>query len=377
MNVDAQNLSWAPKRVLMSTDAVGGVWQYSVHLAHCLIQRGSEVLLVSLGPRPSEEQKQQVRSIPGLRVIETGFALEWMPHPWEDIDRSGEWLLSLENEFRPDVIHLNGYCYGALPWQAPTLVVAHSCVYSWWKAVHNEGPGPEWHEYKARVTFGLEKCCAIVAPSAFMADAIASEYEIARDKIEVIHNAPRLTGMRKAAKQPFALAAGRFWDPAKNLELLAGIAPRLQWQLRIAGTANQETPESRDSAGCYLGALPYEAVLKQFQRATLFLHPALYEPFGLAVLEAACAGCCLVLSDIASLRELWRDAAVFIDPRDPEQWVFEVNKIIRDFELRESLARAASLRSRHYQPHNMLQRYLKIYEALHEGIRSGANGVAA
>ena len=43
---------------------------------------------------------------------------------------------------------------------------------------------------------------------------------------------------------------------------------------------------------------------------------ARYEPFGLAVLEAAQAGCALVLSDIPTFRELWNGAAQFVPPGD-------------------------------------------------------------
>jgi glycosyltransferase involved in cell wall biosynthesis len=49
----------------------------------------------------------------------------------------------------------------------------------------------------------------------------------------------------------------------------------------------------------------------------VFAAPARYEPFGLAILEAARAGCSRVLGDIPSLRELWDGAARFVDPGDP------------------------------------------------------------
>ncbi len=53
--------------------------------------------------------------------------------------------------------------------------------------------------------------------------------------------------------------------------------------------------------------------------AAIFAHPARYEPFGLAVLEAAMAGCALVLGDIPTLRELWDGAAVFVAPGRPDR----------------------------------------------------------
>jgi hypothetical protein len=31
-----------------------------------------------------------------LELFEGGYALEWMPDAWEDVDAAGQWLLALE-----------------------------------------------------------------------------------------------------------------------------------------------------------------------------------------------------------------------------------------------------------------------------------------
>lgn len=377
MSVEPAEPAAAPRLVLMTTDAVGGVWQYSLHLASALAQHGTEILLVTFGPKPSDEQRAQARAISRLHLLETDFALEWMPDAWRDVDRAGDWLLELQKSSGADIIHLNGYSHGALAWDAPTVIVAHSCVYSWWRAVHGDSPGREWLEYKGRVARGLQKCDSVTAPSWYMANAIASEYQIAPDKIRVIYNASPSPVSYSVAKQPFALAAGRLWDPAKNLRLLTAVAPELEWQLCLAGsTAGAESSLEPVSNLCLLGVLSYDELLTHYRQASVFLHPALYEPFGLAVLEAANAGCCLVLSDISSLRELWDGAAVFIEPRDHEQWICEVNSLICDFERRESLARAAIAHAQRYQSDRMIQQYLGVYQSLHNRTRD-CNGVAA
>ena len=54
-----------------------------------------------------------------------------------------------------------------------------------------------------------------------------------------------------------------------------------------------------------------------YAKASVFASVSRYEPFGLAVLEAAQAGCALVLSDIPTFRELWDGAALFVPPEDP------------------------------------------------------------
>jgi glycosyltransferase involved in cell wall biosynthesis len=66
------------------------------------------------------------------------------------------------------------------------------------------------------------------------------------------------------------------------------------------------------------------------QRAAIFAAPALYEPFGLGVLEAARSGCALLLSDIASFRELWDGCAEFVDPRDPAAIAAAIRRLLED-----------------------------------------------
>jgi len=82
-------------KILMTTDAAGGVWQYSLDLSAGLTGRGAEVILAVLGPRPSEAQRDQARSMSRVGVFESDYALEWMPEPWADVERAGRWLLRI------------------------------------------------------------------------------------------------------------------------------------------------------------------------------------------------------------------------------------------------------------------------------------------
>ncbi len=181
MIAKTQEPSSTPSKILMTADAVGGVWQYSVDLIRELSAFNMEVVLATLGPRPTVEQRQQVHAIAGATLIESDFALEWMPNPWYDVDASGDWLLQLQSELKPDVVHLNGYSHAALAWRLPVVIAAHSCVFSWWRSVHHSPPDDSWAEYKRRVTHGLAAASAVIAPSRFMARAVASEYALDAD----------------------------------------------------------------------------------------------------------------------------------------------------------------------------------------------------
>jgi glycosyltransferase involved in cell wall biosynthesis len=100
------------------------------------------------------------------------------------------------------------------------------------------------------------------------------------------------------------------------------------------------------------------------QRAAIFAHPALYEPFGLAALEAAGSGCALLLADVPTLRELWDGAAVFVAPRDHQALADALNRLIASPELRRTTALAAQARARRYNPDVMGAAYLDLYREL-------------
>ena len=43
-------------RLLITADAVGGVWRYATDLAHALVPHGVETTIAVLGPEPSDAQ---------------------------------------------------------------------------------------------------------------------------------------------------------------------------------------------------------------------------------------------------------------------------------------------------------------------------------
>lgn len=369
----------AQPTVLMTTDAVGGVWQYSLELAQGLIASGSQVALAAMGPRPSPEQRSQLETLgEAVSLHVSDYALEWMPGGIADFQSSGDWLLDLQAKTGAQVVHLNGYSHAALDWPVPTVSVAHSCIFSWWRAVHNASPGAEWRPYYEAVADGLSRASAVVAPSLAMAVALETEYGHERSRTRVIYNGSSVAPDSGSAKQPFALAAGRLWDKAKNLHLLYQIAPRLDWPVRLAGNdASPDGSKAALSAVRSLGPLPHAELIQKMRSASLFLHPALYEPFGLSVLEAARARCCLVLADIPSLRELWEGCAEFVHPHDAEQWTFEVNRLSRDRADRERFAARAAAHSSRYQQERMVSQYMDLYRSLLGSAASETEGAAA
>ncbi len=348
-------------RVLMTADTVGGVFTYALDLASALATRGVHVDLATMGAPAQPDQRRAAAMVPGLRMLESAHRLEWMDDPWADVDAAGEWLLKLERELRPDVVHLNGYAHGALPFQAPRLVVGHACVASWWRAVHGCDMPPSYDTYRARVRAGLLAADRVVAPTTTMGQDLRAHYDLPHEPMVIAHGIPRRRrGPNR--KAPFVLAAGRLWDPAKNLAALNEAAGHVPWPIRVAGDASSPDGRSHAAGGVeMLGRLPRMALAGWMSHAAIFAHPARYEPFGLAPLEAAASGCALVLGDIPSLREVWGDAAVFVSPDDPQALARGIRELAADPARRADYALRARRRAARYDVESQAEAYLRVY----------------
>lgn len=351
-------------RLLMTADTLGGVWHYAVELARALDRRGVRVALATMGAPLASPQRAQLSGLQALTLHESSYKLEWMQHAWDDVDRAGDWLLALERELAPDLVHLNQFAFGALPFAAPTLLVAHSCVLSWWQAVHGEAAPAWWNEYRRRVAQGLAGAGLVAAPSRAMLDSLAGNYGYAGAG-RVLANGRGAEGFRPAPKQPFVFAAGRFWDAAKNLEALQAVAPLLPWPVRIAGsTSHPDGGDARPSQAQCLGELPPQALARQMAEASIYALPARYEPFGLSVLEAALSGCALVLGDIASLHEIWGPAALYVAPDDHAALRATLCRLIGSRAELTRLGDAARARALCFTTQRMAHGYLAAYGAL-------------
>ncbi len=351
------------RRALMTADAVGGVWDYALDLAGGLAARGVGVTLAVMGPVPSPDRQAAARRA-GVALRHAPFRLEWMEGADADLHAAGNWLLSLEREAAPDVVHVNGYAHAVLPFRAPTLCVAHSCVRSWWRAVHGTDAPPAWNAYTARVAEGLRHARLVVAPTRAMLDAVSDLYGLPA-VAAVIPNGRGGACLRPGPKRPYVLGAGRVWDAGKNMAALDAAAPDLPWPAFIAGdTAGPDGRGAPLRRACALGPLPSHRLARWMACASVFVHPARYEPFGLAPLEAARAGCALVLGDIPSLREVWSGAALFVDPDDTPALARAIRRLIDDAPLRRRLAYAAHRRADAYGVAPMVRRYMDAYASV-------------
>ena len=375
--------------VVMTTDAVGGVWSYSLTLTAALRRRGINVTLVSIGPAPDPQQTAAVPA--GTRLIVTDYKLEWQEGLNGDVALSGAFLARVVDDLRPEVLHSNHYCYGALAVGPAKVVVAHNDLLSWQTWCRHDGDvrrlvvPPHLNDYRAFVEEGLAGADAVVCPSAFMAASLAEHYR-ARPYTIVIPNGielpPDLPARPERNGTLTAVIAGRLWDEAKNVDMAiagvhqAGSAVRL---LAVGPTRSPdggERPVAEDARVEPLGLLPTEGVYDAYRRADVYLAVSRYEPFGLAPLEAALSGCAVICNDLPSYHEVWGDVAVYVQRNDAADLARCLDGLAASPERLAELQAAAYARALRYTADVMADRYVTLYRQLIDHSLPGAVGAA-
>lgn len=300
----------------MTTDAVGGVWRYTTDLAQGCRRRGIPVLLAVLGPAPDAAQRDEAMRA-GVKVLETGLPLDWTAESPAALADTVAQLRALAARSGLGSVHLHAPALaGDEPWPVPLVTVAHSCVATWWRAVRG-GALPDDFRWRAAATgAGLRTADAVIAPTRAHADAVRDVYGAVA--IEVVHNGSALTPtLPRGERGQAVLTAGRLWDQGKNAAALDRVALSLGVPIRAAGPTDGPNGASVTLPNLeLLGNLGSEAMADAYAGATVFASLAKYEPFGLSVLEAALSGMRLVLADIASFRELWDGAAIFVEDEE-------------------------------------------------------------
>ncbi|HEX2082664.1 MAG TPA: glycosyltransferase, partial [Xanthomonadaceae bacterium] len=157
------------------------------------------------------------------------------------------------------------------------------------------------------------------------------------------------------------------------------IAGGLPWPVYVAGEPRNPDGDAEVAAAHLqlLGQLPTRTVAAWLRSASIYAFPARYEPFGLSILEAALAGCALVLGDIGSLREVWGDSALYVDPDDHLALGQTLQRLIADPDLRHRYAERARVRAARYDAGRMRAQYQSLYRTVRASERIAVKAAPA
>ena len=362
--------------VLVTADSLSGSWSYARELVTGLVTRGVHVTLVSFGEIPLPNQTAWMDHLHGLDYRPTAFRLEWMQEAEEDLSESSEFLASLIGELRPDVLHLNQFCYGNLPADVPRIVMAHGDLITWSRAVHERpqraAQSVDW--YRRTVLDGLNGADVVVAPSKWMLEQISDCY-CAPVRGEVIYPGRNPIFFNPyVSKDDCVLAVGRLVDASKQVFLLTQQQhplpvcivgaeqtvpmPRIPIRADVKVATEQTTVAIRGpQTDAQLRAL--------YSRSAIYAATSRYDPLGMAALEAAFSRCAIIANDIPSYREIWGDAALYFRRNDAGSLADNIRLLNEDRTMRRAYAELAYNRARErFTTKRMIDRWLELYRSL-------------
>jgi len=213
------------------------------------------------------------------------------------------------------------------------------------------------------------------------------------EKIDVIYNAyderfgvePREEDVVRVRERyqlhdEFVLYAGNV-KPHKNLERLIEAFDRVRkrgldhLKLVIIGDEISKYTSLRRAVHRhqlhnyvrFLGYLPEETLAVMYRLAGVFVFPSLYEGFGLPPLEAMASGTPVVTSNLSSLPEVTGDAAVLVDPYDPDAIADGIERVLTDERVRRDMRRKGIARARQFSWEASVKRVHDIYQEVSAG----------
>ncbi len=286
---------------------------------------------------------------------------------------------------RPDVVHANNYF-------CPKGLRHARLVYTLYDLVYVEHP-----EFTTEANRLI--CFNGVFEASLRADMIISISEYSRrhfleifphypaERVQVLHPASRFSltdDVDEKAGQVKKLPAGEFWlsvgtlEPRKNLRRLLQAYARLRHEgltdlpLAVAGGKGwleEDLPDYIAGLGIQndvhlLGYVNDAQLHWLYRHCFAFLYPALFEGFGMPVLEAMSLGAAVITSNVTSLPEIAGDAALSVDPEDVEAMAEAMLRLQNDSTLHADLQRRALARSKLFSWEKMARGVLDVYEEL-------------
>ena len=212
-------------------------------------------------------------------------------------------------------------------------------------------------------------------------------FRVPEAKIDVIYNAiderlgeaPSAEDVERVRERyqlndPFVLYAGNI-KPHKNLDRLIEAFNTLRRgglenvKLLIIGDEVSKYATLRRAVHRYklhkhvrfFGFVPDKTLASLYRLASVFVFPSLYEGFGLPPLEAMAAGTPVITSNVSSLPEVVGDAAILIDPYEPNEIAEAMRRVLTDPALREDLRARGLVRVKEFSWDRSIRRVRAIY----------------
>lgn len=247
--------------------------------------------------------------------------------------------------------------------KVPTCLVMHDLAFEHYPKHLVFSQRFYWQHFSPKFA---QKAKRIVTVSNYSKQDIATRYHIPEDKIDVVYNGahdeykPLGWDERESVKAAYAEGCEYFvfagaLHPRKNVvNLLKAfvafkkhhrsnmklvIVGRLAWKFEELEEMKEEMPFKKDVK--WVGYMNVKDLSKIMGAAYALVFPSLFEGFGIPILEALQCNVPAIVSNTSSMPEVAGDAALLVDPKDPDDIAAKMGMMYKDELLRAKLIAAA------------------------------------
>lgn len=254
--------------------------------------------------------------------------------------------------------------YASLSTKVPTCLVIHDLAFEHYPEHYVTTHRMYWRHYSPLFA---RKATRIATVSTFSKNDISERYGVSKDNIDVVYNGahsqyrPLSNDERHAVKEQYANGCEYFVfagaiHPRKNvLNLLKAfvafkkrqptnmklvIVGRPAWKYDEVEEMRYLMPFKEDVK--WVGYMNVDELSKVIGAAYALVYASLFEGFGIPILEALQCGVPAIVSNTSSMPEVAGEAALLVDPADPDDIAAKMHQLYKDETLRAKLISKAA-----------------------------------
>jgi len=239
---------------------------------------------------------------------------------------------------------------------------------------------PEFRErFTQQARQAARRSDLIIAISRFTAGQVEEFLAVEPSRIRVIPHGVRVSpedsaARQNATRQNLVLFVGAI-QRRKNVRALVRAFERMpaSWRLTLAGSADgfgaaeelhavESSPRRSDID--VLGYVTQTELEALYRRARIFAFPSLDEGFGMPVLDAMANSVPVITSQRSALPEVAGDAALLVNPENPEEIAAALVRLASDEALGDDLARRGRERALQFSWESTLAKTWDVYREL-------------
>ena len=243
----------------------------------------------------------------------------------------------------------------------------------------------EWETRERRLSPFLRRAAAIIAGTQAGKEEVVNFFQVPGERIHILPH-PTPAYALEAAKHKNALDAGlgvppgylfypaQFWAHKNHVNLLLALK-----QLRDEGLAiplvlvgadyGNQTHVQNTIEGLELGSqvkvlgfVENQTLVALYQNALALTYLSFFGPENLPPLEAFALGCPVLAAKVDGAEEQFGDAALLVDPANPDEIAAGIRKLLKNKKLRNALVAKGDKRAKRWTAKDFVQGVFEILD---------------